>query len=56
MKKYTECRWNDDRCQHGYWVDDSEVKFYPAAVTLGMSYKTKNKYLCPKGQTTRQEV
>lgn len=37
------CRWIDDKCQHGYFIDDSEVK-----VTQTDS---KVKHLCPKGAT-----
>lgn len=44
-----KCRWIDDRCQHGYWLDDTEVKhevvYDDAAQTKG-----KSKFLCPKGQ------
>lgn len=51
--EYTACRWIDDRCQHGYWVDDQvDVRFYPASTAKPGS---ASKYLCPKGQTTRKE-
>lgn len=37
-----KCRWVDDKCQHGYWIDEREV-----AVTKTDS---RVKHLCPKGQ------
>lgn len=44
------CRWIDDRCQHGYFIDDTEVKF--TRVSDGHSGMTgKGKHLCPKGAT-----
>lgn len=47
MSKYTACRWIDDRCQHGYFIDDSEVKF----ISTDKNGKPAGKYLCPKGAT-----
>lgn len=35
-----KCRWIDDRCQHGYWIDEAEVTF---------DTETR-KFSCPKGQ------
>lgn len=35
------CRWHEDKCQHGYWIDDVEV-------TTSTTGKTKR--LCPMGK------
>jgi hypothetical protein len=36
-----KCKWVDDRCQHGYWIDEEQV-----TVT---KIEGKVKHLCPKG-------
>lgn len=46
MATYTQCRWVDDKCQHGHWIDDREVTFTSASTGPGKTAK----YLCPKGQ------
>lgn len=36
------CRWYEDKCQHGYWIDDAEVT---TEATIGTT-----KRLCPLGK------
>lgn len=41
-----KCRWMDDKCQHGYWIDEPEIE----------ATRTKDGTLtsldCPKGQAS----
>lgn len=43
-----KCRWIDDKCQHGYNIDDAAVTFHPGDLNAGGT--TKSKFLCPKGE------